>query len=365
MPNGSYFFNLDNRDFGHSSRPTQMSTFVLSYSKFLMNRAIEIMFGEDRHSDPTIASQYCPLSGDTDSVVTPACSLKRLLDYDRGKDEKQQILAYQNTIDPLGKFTEELADYLLDENIVSKGDYGGTFPDFESGFVCRLVAMRMPQPKSYCCKYLYPPKEYQGEITTKYNFDRIPMEDWNVGYKFKCKGVPKGCMIYPKGASIHPHFKCKIHEECDCKPDSWPIAQDWSYYEPKDCIVGNNKYSFDCMWYCLERGIPMISHKPERISRTLDRTTIGNEEDRFTMKDDTMTRMIFNSSVLTKCREKILWTDPATLETIQLTVPPGFDPLEKNPKYHFSKVNEALTKAQCTPRCPPDNLYCCMFKQFT
>jgi len=158
LSNGNVIYNYEDMIFSQSDRPTHLSAFVLSHSKRLMNRAIEVVFGEDRHI-PYEAEKLCPMYGDTDSVVISSEGLQRLVFHDTFEHASQQILNYATTPPEhkLGKFTDELAD----KHFVNKN-----FPDFQSGFVGRVVEMYAPQPKTYACKYIIPPAFYDGQATS-------------------------------------------------------------------------------------------------------------------------------------------------------------------------------------------------------
>lgn len=270
IQNDKYLYNYECLDFGISDRPTHVSAFVLSYSKRLMNRAIEVVFGEDRHTDKSF--DLCPLYGDTDSVVVSREGVQRLVQNDKGLSIEDQMLFYQTTPEEhkLGKFTDEIAD--------GEKGYDPSFPNLETGFCGRVVEMVCPQPKCYAVMYIVPPKTWlDGRPCTSDCFPSPYDLDWTVKYKFCAKGVPKG-------ANIEPLFE---DESSDMQKQIWkesvlPFVQVEA--------AGNNKYTFSVMKFCHLYDVPLVSRK-ENITRFME--AAPSSELQFSMKKTKMERKLF------------------------------------------------------------------------
>ncbi len=331
----TYIFNLKKQDFGLSSRPTQMSTFVLAYSHHMMNHAIKIMFGDDRHNLEK-ALELMSKYGDTDSIVVPRKALQKLIDYDKEHPDEPNILIYQDTskMDKMGKFADELADALWDEYDIAKEenrphDLDGmdkSFPDFESGFVCRVYDIRDPQPKSYACMYKHPPGTYEGISTTKDNFKRIPFDKWITRYKAKCKGISKGAELSPSdGTAMYAK-------------------------------MGNNQDAYKVMKHCLTNKIEMKTFKRDCIGKYLDKTPEQKRQKMFSNFACSLGRGVFKPKNPNDRQSRI----ERDFNGTKITVPPGFQFIP----YSKQQVKAMLDRTQC-PECDPEDPYCCMFKQFT
>jgi hypothetical protein len=267
LDNGNVIYNYEDMTFTQSDRPTHLSAFVLSHSKRLMNRAIEVVFGKDRH-EASVAEKLCPMYGDTDSVVISKEGIERIVAHDIISPLENQILYYSSTPPwmKLGKFTDELAD---------KHYVNASFPDFTSNFTGRVVEMYAPQPKTYACKYIIPPSEYQGQPTSPLHMP--PTSEWSIHYKFCAKGVPKD-------ASIEPAFRSE---------DSQELKDKWQRKMEKygaSTLAGDNVYTFQCIKFCVQNNIPLRSSK-DKIERHLD---CVNGEKRYSMYHSTLERTILN-----------------------------------------------------------------------
>jgi len=197
--NGCKVYNITNLEFAISDRPTHMFMFVLSYSKRILNRATEIMFGKDRH-DPTIARKYCGLYTDTDSWLGGEEAIDRLLKHDEALENKDRILCYSEipgkhkkttSREKPGKFTDELADGC-------KG-YHESWPDWKGNFQPYILQDICPCPKTYAVQYKLPPREWCGGKTTWENCPPYDDPSWTTHYKSRMKGVQPGSELYPKG----------------------------------------------------------------------------------------------------------------------------------------------------------------------
>lgn len=319
LDSGNIIYNYEDMKFGFSDRPTHLSAFILSHSKRLMNRCIQVVFGNDRHT-PGLSEKLCPMYGDTDSVVISKEGLDRILEFDKTASEKEKILYYSTTkqSDKLGRFTDELAD---------KHKVNSSFPDFESGFIGRVVEMYSPLPKTYACKYIIPPEEYNEHPTSPRNIP--PTDKWIVYYKFCAKGVPKNAVIYPDVASVSDNvLSMKWQRKLSNK------------LRGHDFKAGDNLYTFECIKFCVKYQVPLKTTK-EGISRNLD---ASSSDKRFSMFGSTLSRTILQHQW--GGREeyfRIFYENQIDELQDPIYVPPGFNEFSY---YTEDEIEQANTKAR-------------------
>jgi len=109
-----------------------------------------------------------------------------------------------------------------------------------------------------------------------------PTVRWTVYYKFCAKGVPKDAKI------------CPVLKEQDTI-----LFQEWQDKLRKhnltdgDQLAGDNLYTFQCIKFCVKKGVPLRSIK-DKIERHLDSNTSTTRDKRYSMYHTTLERTILN-----------------------------------------------------------------------
>jgi hypothetical protein len=165
--------NIDEKMF--SQRSTSIGVYVLSWSRWVYQRAVREAYGEMHNPEPAFTStsqmrehlRNQILYGDTDSIYLHKTHMDNIVRHDKDADLKNKILyedgSTPNALDALGKFTDEPAEKVKDYH-----------PDFANGKHVKLVKFSTIAPKSYTAHYQY--------------------EDQHI-FKSRCKGIPKNARL--------------------------------------------------------------------------------------------------------------------------------------------------------------------------
>lgn len=158
-----------------SQRSTSIGVYVLSWSRWVYQRAVRVAYGEMHNPDTAFTStsqmrehlRTQVLYGDTDSIYLHKTHMEKILAHDDAIEPKEHILFEEGpnkrAMDALGKFTDEPAEKVKNYS-----------PDFANGKHVKLVKFSTVAPKSYTAHYQY--------------------EDQHI-FKSRCKGIPKNARL--------------------------------------------------------------------------------------------------------------------------------------------------------------------------
>lgn len=172
--------------------------FTLGASKIMLYDAIRVGYGEDRFSDENFDNMLA--YGDTDSITLHRKCLERILEHDKTKEEKDQILFYTDGDVNLkaGKLTDELLDdidkYFGDrEYVKAVKSVNKNWNDVAN---LRIVEIFNPAAKSGGVKFKIPRFEKNGRVYEE-----------RFGYKTFCKGIPSSARVEVKVPPRLKHLK--------------------------------------------------------------------------------------------------------------------------------------------------------------
>ncbi len=271
LDNGSRVYNFTCNNFGVSDRSTSISSFTLAYSKQILNRAIQVMYGDDRHTNPF---PYTSAYTDTDSLYVPLPALRRLIEEDKKNDDIETQILYYGTHDEFkpGKFADEIADEVMKKAKKKGTPYHKSFPNFDKGYHTEITDMTPPHPKLYAAKYRYPPVNSDE--------DHIPpRSEWHIGYKFRGRGMPAKCILSIDETKLTPAQQI----EWDEIKDRIPLKEGTG---EKDMRCQSNQSTYEIFTFCVLNKIVLETETPGLVKYLENK----NNDLSFTIQDKSLPR---------------------------------------------------------------------------